>query len=345
MNKDAGRGSWLFVTLRLEDGEELPCFVDTGLTRTLLDTSLEPKLGRRLGTATLRQFGLTPEVGVYAAPKLYLGRTLLVTGSNIFTGKLNHPSSLSGRPILAVLGMDCLKHYRFQLDFEAGKMRFLERDQVDAAQVGKAFPLTYRWGCPFIHLKSVIGGEITDLLIDTGYNNDGALNPELFRRKVRERTLRVEGDAAEGKQREHAWLPGCAWNGETYTNLILGNELDLLGLRFLARHLVTFDFPKRTMYLKKTSIGPLRDEKMETAAQFLRNLKANGQAPGWPENDDGPIYLEAHPDSETFGFRRHGDAFTAHYTVTRASKGSPWRLQKAWRTDQNDQMAEGYAVP
>ncbi len=50
MNKEAGRGNWLFVTLRLESGEELPFFVDTGMTLTLLDKSLEPKLGKRLGT-------------------------------------------------------------------------------------------------------------------------------------------------------------------------------------------------------------------------------------------------------------------------------------------------------
>jgi hypothetical protein len=29
-----------------------------------------------------------------------------------------------------------------------------------------------------------------------------------------------------------------------------------MGLRFLARHLVTFNFPKRTMYLKQTRTGP-----------------------------------------------------------------------------------------
>ena len=47
VNKDAGRGMWLFVTLRLESGEELPFFVDTGMTFTLFDKSLESKLGKR----------------------------------------------------------------------------------------------------------------------------------------------------------------------------------------------------------------------------------------------------------------------------------------------------------
>src|SRR5437773_12538482 len=50
MNKDAGRGLWVFVTIRLESGEELPFVVDTGASWTAFDKSLEPKLGKRLGT-------------------------------------------------------------------------------------------------------------------------------------------------------------------------------------------------------------------------------------------------------------------------------------------------------
>jgi len=346
MNKEAGRGNWLFVTLRLESGEELPFFVDTGMTLTLLDKSLEPKLGKRLGTGRVMHFDGTSEAGIYTAPKLYLGSTLLMTGSNILAGDLEQPASLSGRPIMGVLGMDCLRHYCIQLDFEAGKMRFLDPDPVDAAQLGKAFPLTIRWGCPFIHHSSLIEREVTNLLIDTGENKDGALNSVLFRREVRGRTLRLDGDTVNGRKPEHAWLPECVWNGETYRNLIIGNhDLNVLGLRFLARHLVTLDFPKGTMYLKQTSIGPLVDENMEAAAEFLKSLKEKGQVPGWSEDDEGTIVLEAHPNSETYHFRKNGDSATCHYRVTRSFNDSPWKLQKAWRTDQNDHTIEEFPVP
>ncbi|PYM10173.1 MAG: hypothetical protein DME18_16790, partial [Verrucomicrobia bacterium] len=111
MNKDAGRGMWLFVTLRLESGEELPFFVDTGLSVTLFDKSLETKLGKRLGEGRVIHFNSTSGAGIYAAPKLYLGSTPLMTGGTIFAGDLRQPSSLSGRPIMGVLGMDCLCHY------------------------------------------------------------------------------------------------------------------------------------------------------------------------------------------------------------------------------------------
>ena len=57
MNKDAGRGGHLVVTLRLQSGEELPFLVDTGSPMTVLDKSLEPQLGKCLGTETLWNFG------------------------------------------------------------------------------------------------------------------------------------------------------------------------------------------------------------------------------------------------------------------------------------------------
>jgi hypothetical protein len=49
------------------------------------------------------------------------------------------------------------------------------------------------------------------------------------------------------------------WENGTYTNLIVGVEeqANLLGLRFLARHLVTLDFPNKRLYLKQTRAGPL----------------------------------------------------------------------------------------
>jgi hypothetical protein len=70
MNKDAGRGNWLIVTLRLDSGQELPFVVDTGCPKTILDKSLEPELGKQLGVITIWTLGGKRRTGLYAAPKL-----------------------------------------------------------------------------------------------------------------------------------------------------------------------------------------------------------------------------------------------------------------------------------
>ena len=320
------------MTLRLESGEELPLIVDTGAAGTVLDISLEPKLGKCLKTNMVEHWGIKNEAGFYAAPKLCLGSTPLMTGSLIFTIDFKQLSSQTCRPVMGILGMDCLKHYCIQLDFEAGKMRFLDPDHMDAAKLGKAFPLTFSGNRPCIHSGSLIGGEGTNLLVDSGYRNDGALESGLFQREILEQRLRAEGDVVNGRA-GRVWFSKCVWNGETFTNLLIGAGGNVIGLRFLARHLVTFDFPKRTMYLHQTSVGPLVDENMEAAAEFFKTLKEKGQLPGWSKNDKGTIYLEPYPDFEAFDGRKNGDSSTHHYDVDRTSKDSPWKLQKAWQTD------------
>ena len=258
------------MALRLESGEALPFVVDTGSPITLLDKSLEPKLGKRLETMTFSlPAGGEQESGVYAAPGLCLGGALLVTDAYVETYPFHRLSALSHQHVMGVLGVDCLRHYCIQLDFQAGKMRFLAAEQANTVKRGKAFPLLFtnqrqnlplrfasagqNDSVPFIQHVGLLGGTSTNSLIDTGDNVDGA----------------VEKGAVKGHyptRLAHFWLrhralrlPECVWDGQTYTKLKVtqGKDANRLGLRFLARHLVTFDFPKRTVYLEQKSVGPL----------------------------------------------------------------------------------------
>jgi hypothetical protein len=375
MNKDAGRGGLLVITLRRESGAELPVIVDTGAPLTLLDKSLEPQLGNCRGTTTLWNFGTEYEARIYAAPPLYVGKTRLITDSNALTSDLiAKMSSRMDRPVLGILGMDCLRHYCIQLDFQAGKMRFLDPNHLKTTRLGPALPLTfssvgqdYPQGFRlFIHHASLVGGQDTDLLIDTGSDCDAHLKPELFRQEIREQRLRVPADTTQDQEPNDVELPRCVWHGATYTDLWVrsgkdaardGGGENALGLRFLARHLVTFDFPHRTLYLKQTSRGPLITRAMAAAAQAAgdsafrqaRKLMRNGQLPGWSKKDRVPrtalFHFHPNPDTATLDIPKKGDSSTYHCEFTRASPGSPWQLQKAWRTDQSGHVVEEYPVP
>jgi hypothetical protein len=351
INKDAGRGGMLMVTLRLEDGENLPFMVDTGSTGTLLDKSLKSKLGKRLGTGTAVGWGGKGKTEAYAAPRLYLGNTPLLTGDKVWIADYKHPSGM--------LGMDCLKHYCIQLDFAAGKMRFLRPDHVNAAELGKAFPLTMMGNLPYVHHPGLLGKSGTNLLIDIGCRIDGL----------------EEKSAIKGLAQI---LPDCVWDGETYTNLAVAavEHANVLGLGFFARHLVTFDFPRRTMYLKPTSVGPLADDSaMETGndeigapAEFLETLKDEGRLPGLSKDDQGALCLEAYSNfgspsanvkgvayvrayfnsshqAVTFAFWKNDGSPAGHYQVVRAAKDRPWELQRAWQTDVKGLVVQEYAIP
>jgi hypothetical protein len=275
INKDAGRGGHLIVKLRVENGEELPFLVDTGAPITLLDKSLEPRLGERVFTMPFYSSLGRQQGGIHAAPKMFLGGVPVKTDPYMATYDFSR--AWIGRDrIMGILGMDFLRHYCIQLDFQAGKIRFLDPGSLDLAELGKAylmqpshkgqrFPRMFSTAgqnnsLPVIPHAGLLGGTNTTALIDTGANLDGdidktALKGHLFSRLVHFlipfRSLRI------GQ---------CVWDGHTYTKLrirtagksdpVVGAK-EILGLRFLARHLVTFDFPRTTMYLKQTSVGPL----------------------------------------------------------------------------------------
>lgn len=260
MNQHAGRGDLLFVMIRLDDGEKLPFVLDTGSPTTLFDASLKPKLGKRLGSMTTWNFGIKQEADIHVSPKLYLGNTpLMITGSNILTYDFRKMSSASGSeyPTMGILGMDVLEHYCVQLDFEARKVRFLNPHGLKTITLGKPMPLNLSGDDSRVFIKSpgLLGTESNKLLVDTGFQADGASNHERYDQIVQELKLRsVSGCSL---------FPKCEWNGEAYTNLIILKGEGLIGLRFLARHLVTLDFPNRTMYLKQRHVGPL-DNNLET---------------------------------------------------------------------------------
>lgn len=350
MNRDAGRGSTLLITLRLEDGEELPFLVDTGATGTVLDKSLEPKLGKRVATNVMNNWEGRETVDVFTAPKLYLGRTQLLTGDRVWTTDLKHRSG--------VLGMDCLQHYCLQFDFKAGRLRFLDPGKLDPARLGRVWPLTIRHNLPFIQRSGLLGGSNTNLLLDMGCRIDGLTGKSA-----------INGLAV--------FLPGCTWDGMTCSNLAIAavDHANVIGIRFFARSLVTLDFPDRKMYLKQLSPGPLADrhsmkfgnDEVEAPLQFLETLRSDGRLPAAPKDAVEPIYLEAysnfpsHPEDSrnpdyvkeyfnsqhqtvTFSLQNEADGSIRHYTIYRVTPDNPWELTKAWRTGPDGKTVEELLV-
>ncbi|HUC84875.1 MAG TPA: retropepsin-like aspartic protease [Candidatus Acidoferrales bacterium] len=351
INPDAGRGNLLFVTPRLESGEELSFLLDTGSTFTSFDKSLASKLGKPVGETSLSSWGATRKAVGYAAPKLYLGDTPLMMGSRVYIGDYRQLSAQACRPVMGILGMDCLRHYCLQLDFAAGKIRFLDAGQLDDRDLGDAYRLRLQGGCPFIHQDNLAGAQGTNLFVDTGYRGDGTLESSLFKQEARRQ--QPAGTGLSGQRAGHVWFSQCTWNGGVYTNLLLGDGgtnflkgqgVNSIGLRFLARHLVTFDFPRQIMYFKQTHSGPLEDERMKAAEEFLSHLKAKGELPGWSTDEAGITYLEPYPNFEAFDSRKNGETRVYHYQVAQDSGGGGWKLQKAWQTDQDGKIIEEFRV-
>jgi hypothetical protein len=361
MNKDAGLGNWIVVNVHLAGGENFPAVLDTGCPTTCLDTSFEPKLGQSITTNTLWDFGVKSKINLYLAPKLYLKNTALTKiGPFVVTHNCKQISTAFGHPILAIIGMDILQNYCIQLDFAARKIRFLDYDRANKNRWGTPIALFgVGDGCVAID-GNLAGADSPASLIDTGYNQDGWLVPKLFEQWTNHAAplFKSEVHSPDGTLATEIY-PSLDLHGVD-PNLFAGGDahikLNGIGLRFLARHLVTFDFPEQTLYLKRVIKGPPIDKDLElqsksvakSAAKFLKNLDSRGQLPGWTKNDNvtsGRVTVHDIEHTVLFDIPKSGEPFIYHYTVSRVSDSGPWQLEKAWKTDLKGKMVEEYPVP
>ena len=257
INKGAGDDDFLYVTLRLESGRKLLFFVDTGMPYTVLDKSLESKLGKRLGTSkgNYLWYGKVA-AGIYGAPKLYLGDTQLLINDRVLTDDLSKMSS-SGQQVMGILGLDCLRHYCIQLDFDAGKMRFLDPDNLDTNNLGKAFPISISHG-EVLTCLNFFGLKNAQLIVDTGCTVDAALKPRFVQQELQRQTAVATNEikTAAGVPVRVVYFDKVVFDKKVYRHFILDDcpDNNLLGLRFMGRYLTTLNFPKQMIYLKLNAV-------------------------------------------------------------------------------------------
>ena len=364
INPEAGGGSPLCVRVRLATGEELPFIVDTGSPLTMVDKSLSPKLGKCLNRGTLWMWGVKQRTAVYAAPKMYLGNVRLLTATNVLTYDFKKLSADVGQPVRGILGTDCLKHYCVQMDFAAGKLRFLDPGLVPAASLGKAYPLVFssigqedtNLFRTFIQQGSLIGGAGTNLMVDTGLDIDGAMAPGF----LQPQTQHPEPGLIKPMGASTWYFRSAAWEGAIYTNLVVkeaGSEVagagaNVLGLRFLARHLVTFDFPNRMLYLQRQLAGPLPADRFLAQDAKLNSLvMRNGKL---PREINAKLNAELKTAALPWWFRCFGGKLdikidgnpgVSHYRVKRHFWHGPWMLTRAWQTGPDGKKVAEFKFP
>lgn len=348
----------LIIPVRLESGEELPFILDTGSPVTLVDKSLRPRLGKASDSITLRLWDRKERSKLYPAPKLYLGQMLLQTGTHVATCDFQKFPGVKQHPVMGIIGVDALKNYCVQADFGAGRIRFAEKPGESAGWPGERFEIVLSdigqsssdFFRTFIRHQPFGAGASTNLLmIDTGLDLDGAFGPKLLAESDSNRFEKVS---------EKKWIAReSSWCGGTYTNLVVqdasgadvGAENNLLGLRFLSRHLVTLDFSNSTLYLQQQSVGPLENE----YSQAMESLVIGGT--DVPVDLGKKVTLVIDHQSAPFWFRfmggtltfkKFGDSVSYHYRVRRKHKGERlWTVTRAWSTDARGRKLKDFRIP
>ena len=250
--------------------------LDTGCTGTILDLSFRTQLGEPTGRRTISSVANPIATEIFAAPNAFVGSFNLADCGDVMCADLKGFARMVGRDVHGVLGMDVLKKHVIQIDFDEGRIAFLDNEQTEQRDWGLEFPITYN-GMKMPQMRLAVGGRPElDFVVDTGCDTSGALAKDNFRlavakdglKPVRTSMFAVAGTVKSRQVRvEYANAGPLEYRGLIFSEA-KGN---LLGLDFLSRHVVTFDFPNDRVYLRKGESFGKRDEAGMCGVSLVRS--------------------------------------------------------------------------
>ena len=248
----AKRGGALLLPVHTMD-REFRFLLDTGCTSNWYDTTLTHTL-KKLGTLRTQTSSGIAVRDLYEAPMATLGPMSIDQGPGVLAHDFENVTEAIGSSLNGVIGMSHLRHYIVEINFDSGVVRFLKEKSLVA---GEGIDLTYERGVPSINITlDELGPQL--LCIDTGASSELRLEAGVFdllrlEKKLKEfKTDRSIGVDLKGRQvKRKGQLSELKVGSFVHRNMIVHHsQISALGLGYLSRYLVTFDFPNNKLYLK-----------------------------------------------------------------------------------------------
>ncbi len=279
-------------------GIERNFVLDTGASHTVFDVAFRDDLGDPVQSKTAVTAGDPIQTTLYHAPDAWVGPLNLKQAETVACHDFKMMSMVAGRRIDGFIGMNFLKRYIVRIDFDNGKLILIYPKTIPSPSWGQATVI--RWARPgwFVVQTRILDRETT-MLIDTGYNSTATLHRRLFeyvRKAQGGRTATSLTETLSGTvSSQNIRLQRLTVGSREYSDVIIGEgSSNKLGLGFLARHIVTLDFPRARMYLKK---GKHFDRLDEADMSGLHLLKVDGKVTVHSVDKDSPAQkaqIEAH---------------------------------------------------
>ncbi|HVU89275.1 MAG TPA: aspartyl protease family protein [Pirellulales bacterium] len=231
--------------------------LDTGCTRTVIDKSLidlEPD-----ESTWLRAPSGPVKVAVAAAPEARIGKEeLRATVRRVVCADLTSFREAWDERLYGLLGMDFLSNKVVRIDFDRGVCELLG----DLGTVPEE-PIRFKLGefqQPQIKIENVWRSPKV-FTIDTGASGDGILKSYLAKQRIANGSARDVGSALfqdlnkiESKsmvQLDELPIGGHLAKGPVFSTAVF--DENRIGMQLLSRFVVTFDFPKKSLYLRPTN--------------------------------------------------------------------------------------------
>lgn len=271
----AKAGDPILVPVRFR-GEEYLFVVDTGSSHTTFDSSFKNELGDAKKMVMGETLANSIVVQTFDAPEAFLGPFGIQDCGEVICMDLRMLSLVDGKKISGIIGMNFLKNYVVQIDFDNGRLSFSKPMGKRGSALGKEFAINDNTlGMPQIK-GNILDGIKVDFIIDTGLNATGTLERKISRAVLSKRNLKTSDTLVatlSGTVRSRdIRIDSISFGSFQYRDLIFGEgSVNNLGLDFLSRHLVTFDFPNNRIYLKKGK-GFEKTEEADMSGLHLLNV-------------------------------------------------------------------------
>jgi hypothetical protein len=249
-------GDFVLLPLVIKQ-REYRFLVCTGLSTTVVDRKLRDELELPIlesreadddgGSRGKKRYKLTAR----------LGNNELTFPDGVETGDFSSMREGLELPFHGEIGMDVLHRHIVQFDFDAGILRFLPAVPTAPGEPIKIFQPGQEYSVPILQL-TVVGEKpqrffVSTALAGSSLNLDSKFLAEL-EGKGKVTVVAKEKEFARSGTRslQTVRLETIQVGNFRHEGIIASSsEGNTVGLSYLSRFLVTFDFPKAKMYLKK----------------------------------------------------------------------------------------------
>lgn len=261
------QNSSLFLPVKI-DGKECSFLFDTGASFVVLDKSFKELLGEplsldeaqaRTGIEFAHEYIVTPngrlKLEMYKAIPLKLGKLQVANRFPYILADLQALWPFSGEKFCGILGASFLHQFRWEIDFEQSKIKAYIGAEPYSGKYNTRTPVFWSKA----HIPQILinlqGKEVV-FDIDTGDNGSGRIRKVnlVFLKKHYQILASQEQDvltvSSLSKSKEYR-LHSLRVADVVYPKIVMQESgQNAIGLSFLKRHNIVFDFPFNMLYFQ-----------------------------------------------------------------------------------------------
>ena len=268
--------------------------LDSGAGTHVVDTLLTFHLGNRVGSSSAAAIDNMPlQLEAYSCDTIRVGPLALAMRRSVVTMDLNGFRQAGGVDLFGFLGLPFFSDHVVRIDFDQGFVRVFSSTTRPRQEWGEAFPLLTS-GRSLVGILAQPGDDLpTTFGIDTGSNGTGSLQQDVYDRLLQRGRIHdvrssiqttLAGTFVNAEARLNAFVVGT----NSHKDLVFRRgKANRLGLKFWSRYCVTFDVPRKTLYLRPGKRHQVADR---LDASGLHLLLVHGEpvaqivdegSPGW----------------------------------------------------------------